>query len=296
MKKFSVLVCSYNADYQKLQFTLDSILKQDIDDFEIIICDDGSKENNEQWLVNYFQLNQFDSYQLVLNSENRGTIHNLYSGLKIATGKYVKPIGTGDALCERNALQYIYDFMENNSAECVFCDMSCFQNKADCRIILDSISIPLKKHEYQGGSYAEKMKENIIVFNDQISGASLFYKTDCFKSLMARFLDKVKYMEDLCQYYILLEETKIHYITRSLVAYEIGEGISTLRNKQNNLRMLTDKEAFLNELFAQFPNDKFVKRRERLERINKKYTNKIIKGLMKFWVEPKWIIFRIARR
>lgn len=296
MKKFSVLVCSYNADYQKLQFTLDSILKQDIDDFEIIICDDGSKENNEQWLVNYFQLNQFDSYQLVLNSENKGTVHNLYSGLKRTTGKYVKPIGAGDALCERNALQYVYDFMENNSAECVFCDMSCFQYKPGRRIILDNISIPLKKHEYQGGSYAERMKENIIVFNDQIGGASLFYKTDYFKSLMARFLDKVKYMEDLCQYYILLEETKIHYIAHSLVAYEIGEGISTLRNKQNNLRMLTDKEAFLNELFALFPDDKFVKRRELLERINKKYTNKIIKGLMKCLAEPKWIVFRIARR
>ena len=80
--KISVLVLSYNSDIDKLYLTLKSIIKQKIDDFEIVVSDDGSKDNHEQELAEYFKQNDFSNYKLVMNEQNRGTVQNILSGLK----------------------------------------------------------------------------------------------------------------------------------------------------------------------------------------------------------------------
>ena len=59
--KISVLVLSYNSDIDKLYLTLKSIIKQKIDDFEIVVSDDGSKDNHEQELAEYFKQNDFSA-------------------------------------------------------------------------------------------------------------------------------------------------------------------------------------------------------------------------------------------
>ena len=83
----SVVVVTYNPSWDKEKETLDSILKQKGISIEIIIADDGSKENNFSLVKEYFEKNEFNDYKLVFNPVNKGTVYNTYSGLLADEGK-----------------------------------------------------------------------------------------------------------------------------------------------------------------------------------------------------------------
>ena len=121
--KVSVIVCSYNSNVDKLKYTLDSIVTQTMDDYEVIVCDDGSKCNNQEFLMEYFS-DKSVNYKLVLNEENKGTVENILSGIKVSEGEYIKPIGTGDRFSEAEALEKVYGFMKEKEAVIAYVDMN----------------------------------------------------------------------------------------------------------------------------------------------------------------------------
>ena len=96
--ELSIVILTYNSSFENLMKTLESSLNQDEINFEIIIADDGSKENHEKEIRDYFLAHDFTNFQLVLNRQNRGTVQNLLSALDVARGEYVKPISPGDLL------------------------------------------------------------------------------------------------------------------------------------------------------------------------------------------------------
>lgn len=289
--KVSVIVCSYNSNIDKLKYTLDSIVTQTLDDYEVIVCDDGSKCNNQEFLEDYFK-DKSVKYKLVLNDTNKGTIENIISGINVSEGEYIKPIGVGDRFSEADALKNVYEYMEEQGAviACVDMNFICAREGQELHR-----SIPLRKDRYIKSYKFKEMQENVIVFNDQFCGAGLFYKKEYFEKYLSYLKGKVKYIEDSVQYFFLLDGFHIKFINHKYVDYEIGEGISTNRKSDNNERMLKDKKAFLEILFERYSPFSFVKRRRRLASVDERFNNKIAKGIFKLLYEPKWLFFRINR-
>lgn len=122
----SVICLAYNADINKLLTTLKSIIYQENCNFEVIVADDGSKNNYRELIEKYFRKNNFVNYKLVLNTKlntkNHGTVENLISGLDVASGKYVKQISPGDYLFDQYTLSKVFDFAEKISANLLFGD------------------------------------------------------------------------------------------------------------------------------------------------------------------------------
>lgn len=293
--KFSVIVCTYNSSEKSVVYTLDSIINQDFEDFEVIICDDGSIDNKSVFYETYFNKKSFEKYKLVMNVENKGTVRNLISGLKCANGEYIKAIGAGDALSDKDVLNNTYCYMKKNNSKLLFSDMNVFTIHNDERIIIKK-NIPVSKKKYEKGNSSKCMKKNIIVLNDQISGASMFFEKQKMLEYFENIKDVVIYMEDLVQYLFLLDGIDVHYFNRKCVNYEIGEGISTKKDSKNNIRMKKDKESFLNYMFNKYSDDLYVKRRIKLEKIEQECENKLLKSLKKICAEPKWAYYRIKRR
>lgn len=52
MPKISVLIPVFNSE-KFLQKCLESVLKQDFSDFEVIICDDGSYDKSKEIIKNF---------------------------------------------------------------------------------------------------------------------------------------------------------------------------------------------------------------------------------------------------
>ena len=46
MMRFSIILLTYNVDMDEVKLTLKSILEQKFTDYEIVVSDDGSKENH----------------------------------------------------------------------------------------------------------------------------------------------------------------------------------------------------------------------------------------------------------
>ena len=294
--KITILISTYCASKEDLRLTLDSAMCQEFDSWQIVVCDDGSPENHEAFLREYFNERGFSNFRLVMNSENHGTVKNLLSGLAVTEGKYVKPIGAGDFLADAHVLEKAYAIMEGNQAICMFSDLKCFRKQNGRLEPQNHISIPRMKRQYASGDYTERMKRNILVLNDHISGASMFYRTEALRTVLEQMKGKVKYMEDLCQYLFLLQGEKIVYVPEPLVWYEVAEGISNVHSADSNSRMKRDKEGFLNDLFETYCEDPYICRRRRIEEVERKYHNKIIKGILKTAAEPQWLLFRIHRR
>ena len=75
----SVVVLTYNAVWEKLRRTLDSIVVQRGLEFEIIVADDGSSVRSDDRITVFFAEKGFTAYKLVNAKENGGTVKNLFN-------------------------------------------------------------------------------------------------------------------------------------------------------------------------------------------------------------------------
>ena len=85
MPSFSVVIPTYNRA-TLITGTLDSVLAQDWEDFEIVLVDDGSTDDTEQVVHNHYAGNERVRYIRQVNAE-RGAARN--RGLLEARGQYV---------------------------------------------------------------------------------------------------------------------------------------------------------------------------------------------------------------
>lgn len=83
----SVIMGIYNCE-STLKVALDSLLAQTFQDFEVIMCDDGSKDNTIQIAQQYVD-NYPDKFILLKNDKNLGLNKTLNKCLAVAKGEYV---------------------------------------------------------------------------------------------------------------------------------------------------------------------------------------------------------------
>lgn len=83
--KFSIIIPVYNV-YDYLEKCLSSVLDQNYDNYEVIIVNDGTKDNSEEIIDKYTKLDKrFKSYK----KENGGLSDARNFGAKKATGDYI---------------------------------------------------------------------------------------------------------------------------------------------------------------------------------------------------------------
>lgn len=109
MPKISTIMSVYNAE-RYLSKSIESILKQTLDDFEFIVVNDGSTDRSSVILEYYVSQ---DSRIRLINQENKGLTKSLNKALALATGDYIARMDADDiSMPERFELQL--DFLENN--------------------------------------------------------------------------------------------------------------------------------------------------------------------------------------
>ena len=85
--KISVLMAVFNTDFFYIKRAIDSVLNQDFQDFELIIIDDGSNDNNREFLLQYAHKHE-DKIVYVRHS-NRGQSASINRAVLISAGEYV---------------------------------------------------------------------------------------------------------------------------------------------------------------------------------------------------------------
>ena len=111
MPKLSIIVPIYNGE-KYLKKCLDSILAQTYTDFELILVDDGSKDNSLEICREYERL---DSRVVVFHKENAGLVAARKSGVSIASGEYIGFVDCDDFINEDMYSQLMGSALSNHA-------------------------------------------------------------------------------------------------------------------------------------------------------------------------------------
>ena len=84
----------FNTDFFYTKRAIDSVLQQDFQDFELIIIDDGSKENNRESLMDYVE--KYEHEISYIRHSNRGQSESINRGVLYSQGEYITIIDSDD--------------------------------------------------------------------------------------------------------------------------------------------------------------------------------------------------------
>lgn len=107
----SIIVPVYNVE-KYLEKCIESIINQTYRNIEIILVDDGSKDNSGNICDKYAEK---DSRIKVIHKKNGGLSDARNSGLEVAKGKYVGFVDSDDFIA-KDMYEYLFKLMKNNDA------------------------------------------------------------------------------------------------------------------------------------------------------------------------------------
>lgn len=118
-KILTVLVPVYNTE-KYIRRCLDSIvLDEIIDDIEIIVVSDGSKDGSVEIVKEY--VSRYPDSIVLIEKENGGHGSTINKGIEIASGKYFRVLDSDDWFDIFNFKQFVYD-LKNTDVDLVITD------------------------------------------------------------------------------------------------------------------------------------------------------------------------------
>ena len=259
MPKISVIVPVYNAE-KYLHRCIDSILAQTFTDFELLLINDGSKDNSGKICDEYAAK---DSRVRVFHKKNGGASSARNLGLENAKGEWITFIDSDDAL-QQNALDLMYKpassfdaVIANTKLDEIISGEEWIRLLLNCKI----------RCELWGGIYKRSilLDKKIDIPNSIVIGED--------------FLTNLQYAS-WCK--------KIKFITDNVYNYTQGESTSLVNSYKLSLdhekKLLQCMDVILSGKETEFTYEIFRKRYLTLERLifigQKPYSEDWVKALM----------------
>ena len=252
----SIIVATYNPDYNKLMRTVKSAMDQKESNIEIIISDDGSMCDYFDEIKQFFINNGFFSFELFKNKENVGTVQNLLNAVKIAKGKYVYGISPGDYFFDSMVIHDLFDFALKQDAKICFGDYVNYSiDKGAVSVSTDNLS-PMITDVY---NKSLKYYKTAFSLGHRICGAT-FFRERLFAEKSLEYVSRyIRYTEDTSTtLYALANNIKINYFPRKFVWYECDSGITSKGGKWGEVLSNELINSYL-ELIKDYPSDSLLK-------------------------------------
>ena len=209
MIKFSILVPVYNVE-EYIEECIQSVIMQTYTNYELILVDDGSKDNSGIICDRYAE--KSDKIK-IYHKTNKGLIHTRRFAIEHASGDYYVTLDSDDKL-ELNTLEILAETISKHNCDCVF-----FNRK---RMIGDSIIEPTY-HIKQGYVTDRRTIQRRVLIDFPYNSLCL----KCAKASMFSNLDYSSYYyiqhgEDLLQSLELLQNcSTAEFIDNSLYIYRL---------------------------------------------------------------------------
>ena len=200
--KISVIIVTYNVS-KFIKQSIDSVLKQNHDNCEIIIIDDGSSDSTGEILSSY---KDFKNIKIIFNehSGNVGKLRN--DAIKIASGEYIA-ILDGDDEWIINKLIIQLDYINEYDIIC------------SNAIVLDEFNKVLDCYYFKGlkSDLVFDLK-TLLKFNYIITSSVLMKKNICIKAGMFDEIVGIR-GEDYILWLNIAKYGKIKYLNKPLIKY-----------------------------------------------------------------------------
>lgn len=177
----SFVVPIYNVkDY--LRECIDSLLNQNVNDYEIILVDDGSTDGSgcicDEYIERYKRVR-------VIHQKNRGQATARNIGIEMAKGEYIACID-GDDFIEKNCLKDIQNYIiTNDSPDVLFLKAFKYDHKGNKKLL---------DEEFDEGRIVHQKREDVIQY---IAELNKFPGSSCTKIVKKDLIvNKGIYFED----------------------------------------------------------------------------------------------------
>lgn len=138
--KLSVIVPVYNAE-KYLQKCLDSLVAQTIDDYELILINDGSKDGS--WDIVQSYVNQYPELIRAVSVENGGQGRARNIGIEMARGDYLGFTDSDDWV-SADMFQSLYAAAVQADADMAVCDtVQCFDDGREVYLPMSQFDEPV---------------------------------------------------------------------------------------------------------------------------------------------------------
>lgn len=221
--KLSIIVPVYNmAAEGKLEYCLDSLVKQTIEDYEIIAVDDCSTDESLSILKRY-ESRYPDRFRAVHSEENRhqGGAKNI--GMKLAKGDWIGFIDSDDWITE-DMYERLVKRAEETGADLVGCDYCLTEehsmkvgqvvpnNKRSQSGILDDEK--RRSLILDGGSLVVKIfRRSMILEHELWFPEHIFYEDNALGNSYLLLANHFEYMEEPMYYYYQHDTSTVHTIS-----------------------------------------------------------------------------------
>ena len=290
MYDISVVVLTYNPDWNKLQNTLTSILMQTEVSYEIIVCDDGSKVDLSGTIKEFFSAKNFSDFKIVKAETNRGTILNIKAGCDVAQSPYVKLISPGDYLHDETVLKRYCDAFISHGADGVFGEARYYAYDNGYELV--NLRAP-KFNFYKKSPKPKKIIRYLLVYRDYILGASMAYRREVLADYLNVLHDSgIVYTEDLATTMLAVDGKSFYCIDGYSVWYECDTGISAPNSKMLRL-VQNDQKIFYTECLPGYKSSGKIRKTAKMYKRFEKCKSAFSEKLINFFYFPSNFFFRL---
>lgn len=241
MAEISVIIPVYNVE-KYLSKCIDSVISQTFKDLEIILIDDGSKDNCSIICDEYSKI---DSRIKVIHKKNGGLSSARNAGLKEATGKYIGFVDSDDWI-ESSMYETLYNIMEEYKSDIVQCRFLKTENENADRLLLNSseknIEI-INNIQALNNLYNDRYVETVVVWNK-------LYRKNLFENLI--FPENKIHEDEFIIHKLLYKSEKVILCDQIMYYYRktdksiINSGFS--EKKLHKLEAVKERADFFKEI------------------------------------------------
>ena len=224
----SIILCCYNSE-KYLEETLQSIVDQTYKNWELIIVNDGSRDNTLNILNEFINNNKHLRITLI-NQTNQGLAESRNNAIKIANSKWISIIDHDDLwLPEKLDIQYDL-IKKNKNCFLFFSDFYLF-NKRSIKSRFEiskekDAFIPYKLNLNKINGY-----RNLIKYGCFIGSSTVIFNKEVLK-FVGNFDSSYKFITDYIFFIIISEKFDIHASPEPLSKWRSHNDQATL--KMNN--------------------------------------------------------------
>lgn len=267
--KVSVIIPVYNVE-NYIEECVESVINQTLKEIEIIIVNDGTKDNSIKKIEKYLS----DSRVILINKENGGVSSARNAGLKIARGEYISFIDSDDFI-EPIMLEKLYS--NSKLAEIIFSNIAIYNNETKN-----------KKYDKIEAIFGNENKGSYLFYYYMFPTINRIYRKDYLEKIKLTFTEGIIYEDIIFSIKASFLAKKVKYIDEFYYDYRINRtgSIMTTTNSERkkgeetsfNLLIIKSLEIIIKEL------EEFEKQYKNNWSSFEKISLKILEINLKIWL------------
>ncbi len=215
MKKLSVIIPCYNVQ-EYLSKCIDSVIDNELNDIEIILVNDGSKDDTLKIIKEYKK--KYKDIIKVVDQENQGLSMARNAGIEVSTGEYITFLDSDDYVDSKMYSSMLEKAYENNF-DLVVCGVKMLYPDHELNVSSGVVKDCNSKEEVKDVMYNFYPAACNKIYKREVIGDLRFKKGVWFEDVefMYRLLPHVKSIGIVNEYYYyyLQREGSITYVYNS---------------------------------------------------------------------------------